>query len=93
MADSTETVLNRLMHEWNSALAWEMPFDRGETMGLAPGAPSQLSEMTRTRTPILYRGLPGDEREHSRRWLGDRFLLLFERTTAEKENRSGLFKT
>ena len=65
MADSTETVLNRLMHEWNSALAWEMPFDRGETMGLAPGAPSQLSEMTRTRTPILYRGLPGDEREHS----------------------------
>lgn len=76
MADSTETVLNRLMHEWNSALAWEMPFDRGETMGLAPGAPSQLSEMTRTRTPILYRGLPGDEREHSRRWLGDRFFFF-----------------
>jgi hypothetical protein len=76
MTDSSEHVLNRLMHEWNSDLAWEMPIDLGETMGLALGAPSQLSEMTRTRTPILYRGLPGDEREHSRRWLGDRFFFF-----------------
>jgi len=76
MTDSSEHVLNRLMHEWNSDLAWEMPIDLGETMGLALGAPSQLSEMTRTRTPILYRGLPGAEREHSRRWLGDRFFFF-----------------
>jgi hypothetical protein len=76
MADSTENVLNRLMHEWNSALTWEMPNGHRDTMGLAPAAPSQLSEMTRTRRPSLYRGLPGDEREHSRRWLGDRFFFF-----------------
>ena len=76
MADSTENVLNRLMHEWNSALAWEMPIDHCNTMGLASAAPSQQSELTRTRTPILYRGLPDEEREHSRRWLGDRFFFF-----------------
>ncbi len=64
------------MHEWNSALAWEKPIDHQETKGLAPAAPSQQSEMTRTRMPFLYRGLPGDEREHSRRWLGDRFFFF-----------------
>ena len=76
MADSTEHVLNRLMHEWNSALAWEMPIDHRETMGQDTAAPSQQSEMTRTRTPFLYRGLPGNEREHSRRWLGDRLFCF-----------------
>jgi hypothetical protein len=76
MADSTETVLNRLMHEWNSALTWEMPVDHRETMGLASAVTNRQSEMTRTRTPSLYRGLPGDEREHSRRWLGDRFFFF-----------------
>ncbi len=76
MDDSTEHVLNRLMHEWNSALAWEMPIDHRKTMGLASAVPSQQSEMTRTRTAILYRGLPGNEREHSRRWLGDRFFFF-----------------
>jgi hypothetical protein len=76
MTDSTENVLNQLMHEWNSALAWEMPTGHRTTMRLASAAPSKQSEMTRTRTPILYRGLPGDEREHSRRWLGDRFFFF-----------------
>lgn len=76
MADSAEHVLNRLMHEWNSALAWETPMAHRETTDLAPAAPSQQSEVTRTRTPVLYRGLPGDEREHSRRWLGDRFFFF-----------------
>jgi hypothetical protein len=76
MTDSTETVLNRLMHEWNSALAWEMPAGHRETMAMACAAPCQQSEMSRTRTPVFYRGLPGDEREQSRRWLGDRFFFF-----------------
>jgi hypothetical protein len=74
MVDSKETVLNQLMHDWNSALAWEIQFDHRETLKLARAAPGQQPEMTRAGPPILYRGLPGDDREHSRRWLGDRFF-------------------
>lgn len=76
MADSAEHVLNRLMHEWNSALVWKTPMDHRETTALAPAAPSQQAEVTWTRTPVFYRGFPGDEREHSRRWLGDRFFFF-----------------
>lgn len=76
MANSANDVLNRLMHEWNSSLAVEMSIDHRETMGQASKAPCQPLEMKRTRTPVFYRGLPGDEREHSRRWLGDRFFFF-----------------
>ena len=75
MVDSKENVLKRLMHEWNSALAWEIPFDHRETMRLAPAAHSKQSEVKWTGTPFLYRGLPDNDREHSRRWLGDRLFL------------------
>jgi hypothetical protein len=74
MVDSKETVLNQLMHDWDSALAWEIHVDHRETLKLACAAPGQQPEVTRTGPPILYRGLPGDDREHSRRWLGDRFF-------------------
>lgn len=76
MADPTEHVLNRLLHEWNSALAWEMPIHKSEAMGLVSAAPNRQSETSRTRTPFFYRGLPGDKREQSRRWLGDRFFFF-----------------
>ena len=76
MTDSSEHVLNRLMHGWNSDLAWEMPIDLREKTGLDPTALSNLSEVKRTGTPFLYRGLPGNDREHSRRWLGDRLFCF-----------------
>ena len=76
MADSSEHVLNRLMHEWNSALAWEMPISHRETLWLDATALNNLSEVKRTGTPFFYRGLPGNDREHSRRWLGDRLFCF-----------------
>lgn len=84
MADSTEHALNRLMHEWNSASAWEMPMDHRGTIGLETTAPSQKSEVNRTRMPFFYRGLPGGDSEHSRRWLGDRLFCYLNGPTQKR---------
>ncbi len=85
MADSSEHVLNRLMQEWNSALAWEMPIDHRENPGLSPTASGQLSVVKRAGTPLLYRGLPGADRELSRRWLGDRLFCYLNGPPAKKK--------